>query len=65
MGKSITSYHDAEEVETFDVSKIMFKPCDIFAPCANDGTINVNNAANIKAKIIVEGANGPTTYQAD
>jgi glutamate dehydrogenase (NAD(P)+) len=43
----------------------MFMPCDIFAPCADHSTLNVNNAANLKAKIVIEGANGPTTYGAD
>jgi glutamate dehydrogenase (NAD(P)+) len=43
----------------------MLKQCDIFAPCANDGTLNVNNAGSLQAKIVIEGANGPTTYAAD
>src|SRR5690606_13459688 len=39
--------------------------CDVLAPCALDGTINSNNANNIKASIIVEGANGPVTMNAN
>lgn len=38
---------------------------DILAPCALDGVIDETNAGSIKAKIIVEGANGPTTMDAD
>ncbi len=38
---------------------------DVLAPCALDGVINEENAGAIKAKIIVEGANGPTTMDAD
>jgi glutamate dehydrogenase (NAD(P)+) len=38
---------------------------DILAPCALDSVINIENVKNVKAKIIVEGANGPTTMQAD
>lgn len=38
---------------------------DVLAPCALDGVINENNVDNVKAKIIVEGANGPTTMEAD
>jgi glutamate dehydrogenase/leucine dehydrogenase len=45
--------------------KIMHKPCDIYAPCATDGAVNANNAGNLKCKIIIEGANGPTTFAAD
>ena len=38
---------------------------DILAPCALGGVINEKNANEVKAKIIVEGANGPTTMQAN
>jgi glutamate dehydrogenase (NAD(P)+) len=38
---------------------------EVLAPCALDGTINSNNVNDIKAKIIVEGANGPVTSNAN
>jgi len=39
--------------------------CDVLAPCALENVITRRNAGNIKAKIIAEGANGPTTAYAD
>jgi glutamate dehydrogenase (NAD(P)+) len=52
-GKEITN----EELLTLNV--------DVLAPCAIQNVITVKNANDIKAKIIVEGANGPTSAEAD
>jgi len=39
--------------------------CDILIPAALEAQITVDNAPNIKAKLIVEAANGPITYHGD
>lgn len=39
--------------------------CDILIPAALEGVINVENAHNIKASLIIEAANGPVTAKAD
>jgi len=44
---------------------LLTQKCDILAPCALEGIITRKNAFDIKAKIIAEGANGPTTVDAD
>ncbi|MGH2398499.1 MAG: Glu/Leu/Phe/Val family dehydrogenase [bacterium] len=40
-------------------------PCDILIPSALEGQITAQNAARVKARLIVEGANGPITPDAD
>ena len=40
-------------------------PCEVLAPCATANQITGKNAARIQAKVIAEGANGPTSPEAD
>ncbi len=45
--------------------ELLTLPVDILIPAALEGQIAGHNAAQVKAKMIVEGANGPTTPEAD
>ena len=46
-------------------ASLLEEKCDILIPAALEGVININNAANIKAPLIIEAANGPITATAD
>lgn len=59
---SLNGYHGGKVISNEDLLSL---PVDVLAPCALDGTINSNNADHVKAKIIVEGANGPVTANAN
>jgi glutamate dehydrogenase (NAD(P)+) len=59
---SITGFAEAEEV---DKDAALLLDCDVLLPAAKENVITTANADRIKAKIICEGANGPTTAEAD
>jgi len=45
--------------------EILTQPCDVLIPAAVGSVIRASNADRIKATIVAEGANGPTTPEAD
>ncbi len=51
--------------ESVDNTEILEQDCDVLLPAASASVINSRNAAHIKARILVEGANSPTTPPAD
>ena len=51
--------------EAFDNSEIITWDADVLVPAALEDAIHKGNAADVKARIIVEGANGPTTPEAN
>jgi glutamate dehydrogenase (NAD(P)+) len=53
------------EADHIDPNELLIQPCDILAPCAVDRVITEKNAGEIKCRILAEGANGPTSPEAD
>jgi glutamate dehydrogenase (NAD(P)+) len=53
------------ESEPLDADELLLLPVDVLAPSALQNQITAKNAARVRARYIVEGANGPTTPQAD
>ncbi len=60
--KNVTGYPQAEPIANSDVLEL---PVDILIPAALENVITADNAARIRARIVGEGANGPTTEEAD
>jgi glutamate dehydrogenase (NAD(P)+) len=54
-----------KDTESITNEELLLIDCDVLAPCALEQVITSANADKVKASIIVEGANGPTTPTAD
>lgn len=51
--------------EKIGAEELLFLPIDVLVPAAKEDVILKDNAARIQARLIVEGANGPTSAKAD
>ena len=60
--ETIAKFPKADRIPT---DRFVEVPCDVLVPAAMEHTITHVNAPRVKAKYIVEGANGPTTTAAD
>ena len=60
---SILNFKDCKNYD--NSSELLEMECDILIPAALENVIHSGNAANIKAKIVAEGANGPVTREAE
>ncbi len=61
-GGSLPEYPQGEALTNAELLEL---DCEVLVPAALEGQINLANADNIKAQVVVEGANGPTSPQAD
>lgn len=62
---TLFGYPKSEEEDSIDPMQMMEYPCDILIPAAIEKSITKHNADRLKCKLIIEGANGPTTYFAE
>jgi glutamate dehydrogenase (NAD(P)+) len=60
--RTITGFDGADAITN---EQLLLIPCDVLAPCALERQITAANAAQVQCKILAEGANGPTTPEAD
>jgi glutamate dehydrogenase (NAD(P)+) len=61
-GGKITEFEGTDPIDPNDLVEV---PCDVFIPAALGGMIHEGNADRMKCKVLVEGANSPTTPAAD
>ena len=63
--KETGSILDFPGAENLDPAEAMEQPCDVLLPAARENVLTTENAHRIRARIVCEGANGPTTALAD
>ncbi|MBN8248797.1 MAG: Glu/Leu/Phe/Val dehydrogenase [Verrucomicrobia bacterium] len=59
---TLRGFPDADPITNSDLLEL---PCDVLAPCAMERQITGMNAPRLRCRILAEGANGPTTPEAD
>jgi glutamate dehydrogenase (NAD(P)+) len=59
---SVVGFTDAEPM---DSEALLFLECDVLVPAASECVLNEENADRVRAKVIAEAANLPTTPEAD
>jgi len=62
---TLAGFSGATETETEDPLSFMEKECDILVPAATEKSVHKGNADKLRCKVVVEAANGPTTYAAE
>jgi glutamate dehydrogenase (NAD(P)+) len=60
--RTVAGFAEAEPITNAAVLELK---CDVLAPCALERQITAENAPRLKCRILAEGANGPTTPDAD
>jgi glutamate dehydrogenase (NAD(P)+) len=60
--RAVTGFSEAEPISN---EQVLLTPCDVLVPAAMERQITEKNAAKIQCRILAEGANGPTTPEAD
>ena len=60
--KTVEGYIEAEHISTAELLEL---ECEILMPAATENQITTHNADRIRCRILAEGANGPTTADAD
>ncbi len=60
--ESILGFHGGEAMPS---EELLLFDCEVLIPAATENVITSRNADKVKAKIVIEGANGPTTAVAD
>ncbi len=63
--KANRSLKGSEFGDKLSNKELLELPCDVLVPAAKEDQIDQHNAPNLKARLIVEGANGPTSADAD
>jgi glutamate dehydrogenase (NAD(P)+) len=64
-GGGAVAEFEGEEVVAITAEELLALECEVFVPAALGGMINAGNADTLNTRILLEGANSPTTPQAD